>query len=185
MRKWRNFNSLHSTVLTQEQDDYVGVKVAGPFKGGHYRYSVSRFIRRCCRWQQFRFSTAMEKNRNGSRSGRTLRGSSSSAGRPRHESSIAKNYLKSSSIEKNCFDRARHGLAGSTGTKKVSQIPKFRNRTGTCLPECTTRLPSFHKSWLEDRSSKESASYQTPSSSSRSAFRFTAFSEQQCCLSFN
>ena len=45
----------------------------------------------------------MEKNRRGSRSGRTLRGSSSNAGRPRHESSIEKNYLKSSSIAKNCF----------------------------------------------------------------------------------
>ena len=36
----------------------------------------------------------MEKNRRGSRSGRTLRGSSSSAGRPRHEGSIAKNYFE-------------------------------------------------------------------------------------------
>ena len=34
------------------------------------------------------------ENRRGSRSGRTLRGSSSSAGRPRHESSIAKNYFE-------------------------------------------------------------------------------------------
>ena len=34
------------------------------------------------------------KNRRGSRSGRTPRGSSSSAGRPRHESSIAKNYFE-------------------------------------------------------------------------------------------
>ena len=42
-------------------------------------------------------------------------------------------------------DRARHGLAGSTGTKKVPQMPKSRNRTGTRLPKCTTRLPSFHK----------------------------------------
>ena len=32
MRKWRNFTSLHSTVLTQEQEDYIGVKVEGPFK---------------------------------------------------------------------------------------------------------------------------------------------------------
>merc|ERR1719351_321822 len=26
------------TVLTQEQADYIGVKVEGPFKGPHYRY---------------------------------------------------------------------------------------------------------------------------------------------------
>merc|ERR1712064_141219 len=26
------------TVLTQEQEDYIGVKVEGPFKGPHYRY---------------------------------------------------------------------------------------------------------------------------------------------------
>ena len=103
MRKWRNFTSLHSTVLIQEQEDYIGVKVESPFKGGHNRYSVSRFIRGCCRGQYFRFSTAKEKNRSCCRSGRTLRGSSSSAGRPRHESSISKNYLKSSSIEKNCL----------------------------------------------------------------------------------
>ena len=43
------------------------------------------------------------ENRRGSRSGRTFRVSSSSAGRPRHESSIEKNYLKSSSIEKYCL----------------------------------------------------------------------------------
>ena len=48
--------------------------------------------------------------------------------------------------------RARHGLSVSTGTKKVSQMPESRNRTGTLLPERTTRLPSFHKSWREDLS---------------------------------
>ena len=26
------------TVLTQEQADYIGVKIDVPFKGGHYRY---------------------------------------------------------------------------------------------------------------------------------------------------
>ena len=26
------------SVLTQEQADYIGVKVEGPFKIGHYRY---------------------------------------------------------------------------------------------------------------------------------------------------
>ena len=82
MRKWRNCTSLRSTVLTQEQEDYIGVKVEGPFKGGHYSHSVSCFIRGCCRGQHFRFSTAMEKNRSGSQSGRTLRRSSSSADDP-------------------------------------------------------------------------------------------------------
>ena len=38
----------------------------------------------------------------------------------------------------------------STGTKKVSQIPKSRNHTGTRL----TRLPSFHKSWFVVRSAQ-------------------------------
>ena len=28
------------TVLTQEQADYIGVKIDVPFKGGHYRYYV-------------------------------------------------------------------------------------------------------------------------------------------------
>ena len=32
MRKWRNCTSLHSTVLTQDQADYIGVKVEGPFQ---------------------------------------------------------------------------------------------------------------------------------------------------------
>ena len=38
MRKWRNCTSLHSTVFAQEHADYIGVKVEGPLKGGHYRY---------------------------------------------------------------------------------------------------------------------------------------------------
>ena len=46
---------MHSTVLTQEQEDYIGVKVEGPFKGGHYHYSDA------CRGQRFRFGSAMEK----------------------------------------------------------------------------------------------------------------------------
>ena len=32
MRKWRNCTSLHSTVLSQEQADYISVKVEGPFQ---------------------------------------------------------------------------------------------------------------------------------------------------------
>ena len=54
MRKWRNgtFLSLGRvlTILTQKQEDYIGVKVEGPFN-----------IRGCCRGQHFRFSTATEK----------------------------------------------------------------------------------------------------------------------------
>ena len=130
MRKWRNFTSLHSTVLTQEQEDYIGVKVEGPFKGGHYRHSVSCFIRGCCRGQHFRFSTAMEKNCSGSQSGRTLRGSSSSAGRPRHESSIAKNYLKSSSIEKNCLRSSSTWTSGVHRDKEsLPNSPKLHRLT--------------------------------------------------------
>ena len=189
MRKWRNCTSLHSTVLTQEQADFIGVKVEGPFKGGHYRYSDARFIRGCCRGQRFRFSTAMVKNRRSSRSGRTLRGSSSSAGRPRHESSIAKNYLKSSSIEENCLRSSSTWTSGVHRDKESLPNAKVQKPNCTRLPERTTRLQSFHKSWREDRSSKDSASYQTPSSSSGSAFRLTVsqtrISEQHCCLEFN
>ena len=28
----------HLTTLTQEQADYIGVKVEGPYKADHYRY---------------------------------------------------------------------------------------------------------------------------------------------------
>ena len=130
MRKWRNCTSLHSTVLTQEPADYIGVKVEGPFKGGHFRHSASCFIRGCCRGQHFRFSAAMEKNRSCSQSGRTLRGSSSSAGRPRHESSIAKNYLKSSSIEKNCLRSSSTWTSGVHRDKEsLPNSPKLHSLT--------------------------------------------------------
>ena len=128
MRKWRNCTSLHSTVLTQEQADYIGVKVEAPFKGGHYH-----FFQKQDSFERFRFSTAMEKNRRGSRSGRTLRGSSSSAGRPRHESSIAKNYLKSSSIEKNCL------RSSSTWTSGI-------HRDRESLPNAKVQEPNWNTS---------------------------------------
>ena len=38
MTKSRNCTSFLSTVLTQEPADYIGVKIEGPLKGGHYRY---------------------------------------------------------------------------------------------------------------------------------------------------
>ena len=123
----------HSTVFTQEQADYIGVKVEGPSKGGHFRYSDARFIRGCCRGQRFRFSTAMEKNRRGGRSGRTLRGPSSSAGRPRDESSMAKNCLKSSSIEKNCL------RSSSTWTCGV-------HRDKESLPDAKVQKPNWNTS---------------------------------------
>ena len=44
MRKWWNCTFLHSTVLTQEQSVYIGVKVEGPFTGGYYCFSDARFI---------------------------------------------------------------------------------------------------------------------------------------------
>ena len=91
MRKWRNgtFLSLgrELTVLTQEQADYIGVKIGVPFKDRHYRYWVQGSAERVT-------ACSDGENRRGSRSGRTLRVSSSSAGRPRHESSIAKNYFE-------------------------------------------------------------------------------------------
>ena len=91
MRKWRNGTflslGLELTVLTQEQADYIGVKIDVPFKGGHYRYCVQGSAERVT-------ACSDGENRRSSRPGRTLRGSSSSAGRPRHESSISKNYLE-------------------------------------------------------------------------------------------
>ena len=109
MRKWRNctFLSLgrELTVLTQEQADYIGVKIGVPFKDRHYRYWVQGSAERVT-------ACSDGENRRGSRSGRTLRVSSSSAGRPRHESSIAKNYLESSSIEKNCLRSSSSWTSG-------------------------------------------------------------------------
>ena len=66
----------------------------------------------------------------GSRSGRTLRESSSSAGRPRHESSIAKNYLKSSSIEKNCLRSSSTWTSGVHRDKEsLPNTPKLHSLT--------------------------------------------------------
>ena len=91
MRKWRNGTFLSHgrelTVLTQEQADYIGVKVAIPVKSGHCRYWVQGSAERVT-------ACSDGENRRGSRSGRTLRYSSSSAGRPRHESLIAKNHFE-------------------------------------------------------------------------------------------
>ena len=127
MRKWRNgtFLSLGRvlTILTQEQEDYIGVKVEGPFQ----RWTLQLF--RFMFHSGFRFSTAMEKNRRGSRSGRTLRGSSSSAGRPRHESSISKNYLESSSIEKNCL------RSSSTWTSSVHRVKESPTKSKAQKPD--------------------------------------------------
>ena len=70
------------------------------------------------------------KNRRGSRSGRTLRVSSSSAGRPRHESSIAKNYLESSSIEKNCLRSSSTWTSGVHRDKEsLPNSPKLQSLT--------------------------------------------------------
>ena len=178
MRMWRNCTCLHSvrsspSLLRNKQITSVS-RLKSLVKGEHCRYWVSRFSRGCYRLQRVRCippSTAMEKHRRGSRSGRTLRGSSSSAGRPWHESSIAKNYLKSRLIEKNCLRSSSTWTGGVHWDKKVSQIPKSRNRTGTRLPECTTRLPSCHTSWRVDWSSEESATNQAPLSSTGSVVK--------------
>ena len=65
------------TVLTQEQASYIDVKV---------QPRVLSFLMHSSQYSD-------GENRRGSRSGRTLHRSSSSAG-PRHESSIAKNYFE-------------------------------------------------------------------------------------------
>ena len=91
MRKWRNCTSLHSTVLTQEQEDYIGVKVEGPLKGGHYRYQDSRFIRWCCRWQRVRgLPPRLQKKSIWANSPRIELECETT----RHESSIAKNFFE-------------------------------------------------------------------------------------------
>ena len=91
MRKWRNFTSLHSTVLTQKQEDNIGVKVEGPLKGGHYRFQVSRFIRLCCHWQRVRgLPPRLQKKSIWANSPRI----ELECGTTRHESSIAKNYFE-------------------------------------------------------------------------------------------
>ena len=43
MRQWRNCTSLHSTVLTQEQADYIGVKVEGPFQRWALPFFICKF----------------------------------------------------------------------------------------------------------------------------------------------
>ena len=102
MRKWRNgtFLSLSRvlTVLTQEQADHIGVKVEVPFQGWALPLLRFKVLPRVlslasCSMHTSQYSDG--ENRRGSRSGRTHRGSR--AGRPRHESSIAKNCLRSSS----------------------------------------------------------------------------------------
>ena len=90
------------------------MKIQGSFEGDTSQYSDG-------------------ENRRGSRSGRTLRGSSSSAGRPRHESSIAKNYLQSSSIEKNCL------RSSSTRTGGV-------HRDKESLPNAKVQKPNWNTS---------------------------------------
>ena len=74
-------------------------------------------------------------------SGRTLRVSSSTAGRPRHESSIAKNYLESSSIEKNCLRSSSTWTSGVHRDKEsLPNSPKLH---------CLTRFQPGHqpKNW--------------------------------------
>ena len=119
------------TVLTQEQADYIGVKVEVPFKGGHHRCWIQGSVGGVV-------ACSDGENRRGSRSGRTLRGSSSSAGRPRHESSISKNYLESSSIEKNCL------RSSSTWTSGV-------HRDKESLPNSKVKKPDWYTS---DQSSR-------------------------------
>ena len=123
MRKWRNCTSLLSTVLTQEQADYIGVKVEGPFQ----RWALPLF--RCMSRAAFSLRFSDGENRRGSRSGRTLR-VSSSAGRPWHESSIAKNYLESSSIEKNCLRSSSTWTSGVHRDKEsLPNSPKLHSLT--------------------------------------------------------
>ena len=48
MKKWRTALSCSQCGahrLTEEQTDYIGVKVGRRFKVEHYRYSDARFIR--------------------------------------------------------------------------------------------------------------------------------------------
>ena len=152
MRTWRNCTSLHSTVLAQEQADYIGVKVEGPFKGGHYRYSDACFHSRVLSRAAFSMQYSDGENRRGSRSGRTLRGSSSSAGRPRRERSIAKNHLKSSSIEKNCFRSSSTWTSGIHRDKESLQNAKVQKPnwyTSARAHDATAEFPQILVHGLE------------------------------------
>ena len=92
------------------------------------------------------------ENRRGSRSGRTLRGSSSSAGRPRHESSISKNYLKSSSIEKNCLRSSSTWTSGVHRDKESlpnSKVKKPDWYTSARVHDATAEFPQILARGLE------------------------------------
>ena len=87
----------------------------------------------------------------GSRSGRTLRGSSSSAGRPRHESSIAKNYLESSSIEKNCLRSSSTWTSGVHRDKESPTKSKVQKPDWYTSNQCSRRVyrvSTNPRSWI-------------------------------------
>ena len=120
------------TVLAQEQADYIGVKVEGPFFGGHYRYQDARFIRGCCRGQRFRCSTAMETIAEVVDMVELFADRARVRDDPGMRARSRRTILKSSSIAKNCLRSSSTWTSGSTGTKKVSQI----------VPNCTVSLGS-------------------------------------------
>ena len=100
MRKWRNCTFLHSTVLTQEQSIYIGVKVEGPFKGDTTVFQMQDSFEGVVAGSVFDSAQRWRKIAEVVNLGE-LFADCSSAGRPLREISISKNYLKSSSIEKN------------------------------------------------------------------------------------
>ena len=187
MRKWRNCTFLHLARNSPSLLRNLQITMASRLKALSKVGTTRVLSLAACSMHTSQYSDG--ENRRGSGSGRTLRGSSSSAGRPLHESSIAKNNFEIELDREEKFanelDMDKRVLPGQRKSPK-SQSPETELER---LPERTTRLPIFHKSWREDRSCKESATNQAPSSSTGSAFRFTVWqtriSDQQCCLKFN
>ena len=116
MRKWRNlhFPRTPQSLLRNKQITSAS-RLKALFKGGHYRFGiqVSRFPQRCI-----------------AESGRTLRGSSSSAGRPGMRARSRRTILKSSSIAKNCLRSSSTWTSGVHRDKEsLPNSPKLHSLT--------------------------------------------------------
>ena len=119
MRKWRNCTSYTPQSLLRNKKITSASRLKALSKVGTTVFKFQGSFDDIVAGSVFEaYLTDCRK----SRFGQTLRGSSSSAGRP---------GMRARSRRTVC-DRARLGLAGSTGTKKVSQI----------VPNCTVSLGS-------------------------------------------
>ena len=108
------------TVLTQEQADYIGVKIDVPFKG-------SRFNRGCYRLQRLRYVPPSTVDL-----GELFAYRARVRDDPGMRARSRRTIWNRARLRRTVCDRARPGLAGSTGTWKVSKI----------VPNCTVSLGS-------------------------------------------